>query len=342
MKFTKAAVLAVVASLVSDAHAVKSKESPPDPTKVDLPSVPAVMNAGKGGYPELPTVPSILSDVTETLSSISAEATKLQQKMMNVQKENAARMQRQKAVFDRKLKEQEDKNLEVVKANALIARQIMDMKKANEGLLKHAQSLQAGNNLRHSELEMLKTQLMGAEKFVSDSIVETDDSKAGDLEVMQADANATANVAQQGVSLLAVAETVEQEPVAKEEVAAKAADDEPASLLTMLESGVQDMKKQGEASEAKLKDLFLASFQAGVKRHKALLAQQEVLQKTLDDMTSYHTKLEAADKHLQGTQGKLDGQLHQGGLFLSKLSQITMEKPEEGYKAFSAVAGKSA
>lgn len=35
------------------------------------------------------------------------------------------------------------------------------------------------------------------------------------------------------------------------------------------------MKKQGQDSEAKLKELFKTDFQAGVKRHKALLAQQK-------------------------------------------------------------------
>ena len=41
--------------------------------------------------------------------------------------ENAARMQKQKAVFDRKLQEQEEKNREVVKENAKIAQNIMKL-----------------------------------------------------------------------------------------------------------------------------------------------------------------------------------------------------------------------
>lgn len=41
--------------------------------------------------------------------------------------ENAARMQKQKAVFDRKLQEQEEKNRLVVKENAKIAKNIMKL-----------------------------------------------------------------------------------------------------------------------------------------------------------------------------------------------------------------------
>lgn len=44
---------------------------------------------------------------------------------MKIWQENAARMKKQKAVFDRKLQEQEEKNRIVVKENAKIAQNIM-------------------------------------------------------------------------------------------------------------------------------------------------------------------------------------------------------------------------
>ena len=56
------------------------------------------------------------------------------------------------------------------------------------------------------------------------------------------------------------------------------------------------MKKQGLESENKLKELFKSDFQEGVKRHQALLAQQKVLNETLEKMTKYHARLETADK----------------------------------------------
>jgi len=60
---------------------------------------------------------------------------------------------------------------------------------------------------------------------------------------------------------------------------------------------LQVMKKQGLESENKLKELFKSDFQEGVKRHQALLAQQKVLNETLEKMTKYHARLETADKH---------------------------------------------
>ncbi|CAE7230485.1 KLHL18 [Symbiodinium necroappetens] len=181
----------VAASLVFQLDAVvlegKNKESLPDPNEVSLPSVPNVVDAGKAGFPELPAVSTMLSDAAQTLTGISTQAQRLQTQMMQVQQENAARMQRQKAVFDRKLKEQEQKNLEVVKENALIAKNIMDTKKVNEDLLHHAQSMQKGNALRHSELKMLQDQLAAAQKFLTESVEQTDDTKATDLDVLAED-----------------------------------------------------------------------------------------------------------------------------------------------------------
>ena len=46
--------------------------------------------------------------------------------------------------------------------------------------------------------------------------------------------------------------------------------------------------------------------QDGMKRRKALLSQQQVLQKTLESMQSYQEKLSKAESHLKETKVKLD------------------------------------
>jgi len=308
------------------------KEAPPNPDEVPLPAVPNVVAAGKSGFPELPTVSAMLDASTQTLSGISKQAQKLQQQMLDVQQENAARMQKQKAVFDRKLQEQEEKNREVVKENAKIAQNIMTMKKQNEELLQHAQSLQKGNALRHGELKMLQDQITAAQNFLQDSLTQTDDSKATELEVLKDDKQKAA------LSFLEMSESLEVE----EDEKPKETVEEPESLLSMLANEVKVMKKQGQESEAKLKDLFKADFQAGVKRHQALLAQQKVLNETLEKMSSYHARLETADKHLQSTQSTMDTRFHDGGLFMQKLSELTMAKPEAAVQALETLQQKKA
>mmetsp|Transcript_37409 Transcript_37409/g.46244 ORF Transcript_37409/g.46244 Transcript_37409/m.46244 type:complete len:327 (-) Transcript_37409:46-1026(-) len=301
------------------------KESPPNPDEVPLPAVPNVVAAGKSGFPELPTVSAMLDASTQTLSGISKQAQKLQQQMLDVQQENAARMQKQKAVFDRKLQEQEEKNRLVVKENAKIAQNIMNMKKQNLDLLAHAQSLQKGNSLRHGELKMLQDQILAAQNFLQDSLSQTDDIKATELDVLKDDKP-------KALSFLEISESLDETP--------KETTEEPESLVSMLANEVKVMKKQGQESEAKLKDLFKADFQAGVKRHQALLAQQKVLNETLEKMNAYHARLEAADKHLQTTQSTMDTRLHDGGLFMQKLSELTMAKPEAAVEALQTLQQK--
>ena len=307
------------------------KEAPPNPEEVALPAVPNVVAAGKSGFPELPTVSAMLDQSTKTLSGISSRAQKLQQQMLEVQQENAARMQKQKAVFDRKLKEQEQKNMEQVKENAIIAKNIMKMKQENEELLKHAQNLEKGNSLRHGELRMLQDQLVAAQTFLKETLSQTDDSKATDLEVMKDQSKSS-----KALSFLAISELHETE-INEVKETSEPEPAEPENLLTMLANEVKMMKKQGQDSEAKLKSLFMEDFQAGVKRHNALLSQNKVLTETLEKMQSYHTRLETADKHLQGTQSTLETRLHDGGLFMQKLSELTMAKPEAAVKALETL-----
>lgn len=338
MKFTEL----LVSSLLVATCAISQvrKEAPPNPEEVALPAVPNVVAAGKSGFPELPTVSAMLDQSTKTLSGISSRAQKLQQQMLEVQQENAARMQKQKAVFDRKLKEQEQKNMEQVKENAIIAKNIMKMKQENEELLKHAQNLEKGNSLRHGELRMLQDQLVAAQTFLKETLSQTDDSKATDLEVMKDQSKSSKALSFLAISELheteinEVKETSEPEPAEQAEPAEPA---EPENLLTMLANEVKMMKKQGQDSEAKLKSLFMEDFQAGVKRHNALLSQNKVLTRTLEKMQSYHTRLETADKHLQGTQSTLETRLHDGGLFMQKLSELTMAKPEAAVKALETL-----
>ena len=316
MKFVLWAFAAQLGAAIEAVH----KEKPPNPDEVPLPAVPGVQSPGQSGFPELPAVSAMLDESTQTLSGISSQAQRLQEQMLQVQKENAGRLQRQKAVFDRKLREQEQKNLGVVKENAMIAKKIMTMKQENQERLQHAQGLQRGNSLRHRELKMLQEQMSAAQKFLDDTVAQTDDGNASELQVL---ANSTP-------SFLQIQESMEVPVDSKAEA-------EPESLLSMLATEVQTMKKQGHESENKLKNLFLSDFQAGMKRYKALVAQQKVLKETLEKMNSYRSRLEAADAHLQQTQSTLQSRLHDGGLFMQKLSELTLAKPEAAVHALETL-----
>lgn len=117
--------------LLAGANGLSSK-TPLDPAKVELPVVPQAKNVGKDGFPELPSLEDIMNPASKTMSGISSRAKELEMKMLKMEKENSARLEKQKKVFDRKLKEQEEKNQDVGKENAKLAKSIMHLKKKNE------------------------------------------------------------------------------------------------------------------------------------------------------------------------------------------------------------------
>lgn len=332
MKATGAIV--VLISTLSCVAALTLEASPPDPDKVSLPAVPKALDAGRSGFPELPTVSSMLDDSSATLSSISARASKLQQQMKGVQVKNAARLQRQKAVFDKKLKDQEEKNVKIVKENAKYAKEILNMKTENQARLKQARELQKDNALRQQQLKLLHEQLSTSQAFLANTMKVTDDSKAKELEVLS-DEHSDSSKAEdkEAPSFLEITESTSEEDSTPDGEA-------PESLMAMLEAGIKQMQEQGKKSESKLKELFLSHFQAGIKRHKALLAQQDVLKTTIKTMTEYHTRLVTAVNHLKATQTTLSKSLHDASLFLKRLSQLSASKPQDGVKRLSELKSK--
>jgi len=182
MKYS--AVLAALLNLCASSK-LAVKETPPDPERVSLPQVPEVQHAGKNGYPELPALETIMSASSKTLSGISAEAKEIEAKMLRVQNENSLRLKRQKSVFDRKLKEQEDKNQLGVKDNAVLAKTILETKKSNQWLINTAKTLMQENAVRRTELSNIQEQLSQVQKFLTKTAELADDSQAPELEVLR-------------------------------------------------------------------------------------------------------------------------------------------------------------
>jgi len=232
------------------------------------------------------------------------------------------------------------KNKEVAKQNAHLAKDIMKMNQTSADLLKSASTLQKANADRRKELKLLKEQLEASVGFMSDAYISTDDSNAKELEVLKSE-GAPSKTART-ISLLSLSEDATRDETGSAEIeeaeaAAGQPDQEAEALVTKLQDGVKEMRKQGSASEDKLKKMFLEHFKSGVARHKALITQNKVLQSTFDSMKSYAERLVDAKKHLKATQAKLDSQLHDGSIFLKRLGDVAGKKPEKGVKDLEAL-----
>jgi len=331
----------------------KGRELPPDPAKVALPAVPAVQNAGKDGMPELPSVDDIMSPTSQTMFGISSEAKELEAQMLKIEHENSLRLQREKAVFDRKLKEQEAKNQVVAKENADLAKAIMQLKKKNEGTFAKSRALREEISLRKSEVKNMQEQLTAVQQYLTDMLKDADEKKAPELHILdeeekaeEAEAKAVAEKRKVAKVLDMAERRASEEPglsflQMEEEPDTEVRPQEPENLLGVLADGVKNMKHQGEVTTKHLKSLFLSSLQDGVKRRKALKAQQKVLHQTMDSMRSYEARLGRAEDRLQVTKQTMDKHLHDAGLFVKKLSQLLLEKPEEGQKELAALQRQS-
>lgn len=443
VSFSKVAVVAVfgaAALLQADALAVKEAADPRDALKVQLPKVPQINKkyVGKDGLPELPSVDQMMSDATSTLSAMNSKAADLQAKMTEVQKQNAARLAKQKSIYDNQLKKQEKENQHLIGENKKLAHDIVQVKGSNEKMLAHTKQLQHDIETRRAELKDLRGLVGSTDGFVQEVLAETADKNSPELAVLvnggkfekvkeetkvekkeqkkaekkdeedkehkqekkeekedeedkedkedneeskeedgedededekdekvekseKAEKKEKAEKTQKAEKKKKAkkqekAEKSEKDEKAKTDkaeadkkkdedededgddetsfvqVSAAPATDSSESILTVLTKGLKDLKSQGKASEKELKKLFKSSFKTGEERHAALLSQQQVLHKTLDEMTYYGTKLHIAEKHLEETKAKLDSAIHKTGLVLKKLSQVALSPSEQALK----------
>jgi len=338
------------------------------PSQAPLPQVPAAVNVGLNGYPELPAVSAMLGSASQTMQSISAEAHVLQARVVQTQMENEAKMARQKAVFEQKLKSQEDRSRAVVAANQRLSSEIGAIQ-ANISALQHrAQEVQAANEILRTEMNTLEGKLVRGRAFLFSSLKNLDDSKAPQLAVLQKlkirrgsdsqNADKRAKQAHRG----AAADTKHKKRQVREVLMQNASDDKhndpdevsflalgaehvqhanqpaagvnsvagnPEDVVNVLGQALATFRQEEHLSETKLKVIFLTDFKAGVKRYKDLLAEQRKLITTHKTLLVQQAELHVADQHLQATHSALEQHLRSFGLFSQKLAHLALAPTQE-------------
>lgn len=142
------------------------------------------VDAGPEGYPVLPSVSTMLSEASGTLKAVSSQASSLEARVVQAQMASEAKMAKQKAAFDEKLKQQEESNRQVINANSNISAEIKGLKDSNAALKKHSKEIEHSNKDMRAELRTLESHLGLAKDFTSKSLTSTDDSKNSLLQVL--------------------------------------------------------------------------------------------------------------------------------------------------------------
>lgn len=160
--------------LATDSKKAESVSQELDPEDVAVPDEP---NVGPNGFPQL-------SGVTESLQSMSTEASTLEKQLVQAQLANQATVARKKASFEHKLMLQEEDNRAIVAQNDMIAKENDALQASNAATRKRAKQLHDGNRLMRAELKVIQQKLGVARDFLTSSMKSTDDSKATSLLVL--------------------------------------------------------------------------------------------------------------------------------------------------------------
>jgi len=366
----------VPASHVAVREAPVVPAAPATPAVAVMPAVPpaatpavaevsAGTNGGPGGYPQLPAVSSMLGSASQTLQNINAQARVLEARVVQTQMENEAKMARQKAVFEQKLKSQEDRNRALQAGNVKISGEIDTLRANISALRNRAKDLQEENDVRRREMTAISGRLIRANAFLLNSLKATDDKEAPELGVLRGKKPAVhaahRKVAPTVKPVKRVSVPVQHaKKMASEEEDLDSKDDEdaedasflalssshtlsgkqpagagagtPKDVLNVLGEAVTNLQKEEHASESQLKGMFLTNFKAGVKRYASLAAQQRALLATRKSLLIEQDDLIKADEHLQGTSMALQQKLMAFGLFEQKLGHLANAPPQEATK----------
>jgi len=304
---------------------------------------------------QLPAVSVLLDPASETLRSLNAKASILEAQT-NIQ------LSRERETFAARL-------TGLTGQNKQLTADIQVLTSKTDALRKHANQLTDANRLMRRELRAAKISLTNARDFSSDALKGSDDSHAQDLDVLQPAGKKVSLVAvgakdqgyddqetdqgadqgddddseedDQGASLLALSSRIRRRVLAAttfgESAQAAAASQmsdiealatgrgggvEGAQLLEVLSKNIADLAKQQRQSEEQLRGAYDTKL-------NALLTEQRSLNATKASLLTLHTKLTAAETHLERTNSKLQKQLHGLGLFLQKLTHMIMAPASE-------------
>jgi len=332
---------------------------PPAPQSLaPMPQLPAAVNAGPNSYPQLPAVSAMLGSSSQTMQNINAQTRVLEARVVKIQMENEAKMALQKAVFEQKLKSQEDRSRATLASNQHLSNEIADIQ-ANISALQHqAKDIQQENEIMRREMRTLGGKLARGRAFLLSSLKNLDDSKAPQLAVLQklqarrgsnskdrskrakhAHQRVAANTKQKTaqmreVSFLALGATHAQGAAHVQRAHQPAPGAQPAAgspndLVKVLGQAVATLQQEEHLSEAKLRLIFLTNFKAGVKRYAALLADRRKLLTTRKTLLAQQAELRVADDHLRTTNSVLQQQLRSFGLFTQKLAHLALAPTQE-------------
>lgn len=273
-----------------------------------------VLVAGAGA---LSSGPSLLS-ASSVVKSLSVQAGSLEQKVVQAEMASEAKIERQRALFDSKLKQQEQSSVEAIAENGKISKQIQTLKNANAAMANKNKALKATNHVMEMELKIMNKKLHSAGDFALKNAASFLQIAAAP-NVVDASAVVMSNSFVEAMGDLVGAGN-ESPAQGIKQVAGPVAN--PDTLLDGITRDVANLKAQEKASEASVKQQFVKSYRAGSKRHAAILLKQKSLKAQRSVLAKEHMVLKKEETHLLTAKTELQHNLHNLGEYLQNLAHL--------------------
>lgn len=254
---------------------------------------------------EAPDELPILGDMAD-----SPELQMMQQRM------DMLRLDTERQVYEKKLKQQTDDNAELARKAAQLESDVAQMKTYNSKFLDNAKKLQEGNEERRQEIKLLSEQFEKSVSTMRATADTTDPGQYKELEVLKPSNTAFIqlesdektdpfhSIAEDIINDVSAPEA--QQAVASSPAQKKSSAPEATDSLALITDTSKMSRKQ---KEEKLKQTFLEHKKAGEQKHEELSRQLEALNKTLVSQQSYAARLITATKSLKQIRSKLDDRL---------------------------------
>mmetsp|Transcript_56781 Transcript_56781/g.122741 ORF Transcript_56781/g.122741 Transcript_56781/m.122741 type:complete len:646 (+) Transcript_56781:79-2016(+) len=288
---------------------------------------------------ELPKVSEVIKPSSEVFHELNSQVKTLENRLEEVQRENIASAKSQQEEYNMKLHEQEQKNLAVSKGNAALAKEIEEVKQANQRLLERSEQLQMSSAQVRAELQSMQQNITTAQEFAAASLDNLDDSKAQELQVLaelhERDAAAAAVAAKQHrldeisskTSLLSKQIRVQMPAMEKFNITS-----DSKALVESMSAGLENLARAQEERKETLQRAFQAEFEAGTERFNKLMAEKAELNATRNSVTELHRRLNLAVQHLEETQSQLDERVASFRGFLRHMGEGHSESEQPAAK----------
>jgi len=272
-------------------------------------------NKEQGKDKDLPLVKEVMEKPQAIFSTMTAHVSKLEEKLAQVQQQGQQSVSELKAKFEANLTAQKKQSQEITATNADIKakakatqnhiREVraksLELEQKNNNLIADIKRMQA--NITTAQEFMNKAMDKSSEMLFNSSALEVlDDLQRKEMEMNSAKLHSqriTEVASADGVSLLQLGKG--DRPAKDTDLVGK----DPHSLLDLMQSALEELAVQQNASETTLINSFDKDFGLGAEQQHELLEEQTNLNATQASNLELQARLEATAKHLEENHANL-------------------------------------